>query len=176
MAMAQIYIGVGSNCNAAQNIASALRSLMRHFGKLTLSKTYATEPVGCEGKEFYNLVVGCDSSHDAQGVIEALKAIESAHDREHLRQNYVSITLDLDLLTYDDLQLQIGNYRIPRADISNCAYILKPLAQIAPKIRHPEIGESYEAMWKKCVYKASILRNVTPIFSEVYRLNESIKL
>ena len=98
--MAQIYIGVGSNCNAAQNIASALRSLMRYFGKLTLSKTYATEPVGCEGIEFYNLVVGCDSSHDAQGVIEALKAIESAHDREHLRQNYVSITLALDVLIF----------------------------------------------------------------------------
>ncbi|HCU90635.1 MAG TPA: 2-amino-4-hydroxy-6-hydroxymethyldihydropteridine diphosphokinase [Gammaproteobacteria bacterium] len=176
MTMAQIYIGVGSNCNAEKNIASALRSLMRHFGKLKLSKTYATEPVGCEGKEFYNLVLGCDSSHDVQGVIEVLKTIESAHGREHLRQNYVSITLDLDLLTYDDLQLQIGNHRIPSTDISNCAYVLKPLAEIAPKTRHPEVGESYEAMWEKCVYKGGILRNVTTIFSEVYRLNESLKL
>lgn len=172
--MARIYIGLGSNSDPTRNIASGLRALMQHFGKLTLSQTYATQPAADAGDEFYNLVVGCDSRNNVKAVVEVLKAIESAHGRTHLERNHVSIVLDLDLLTYDSLRLQNENISIPRADISNVAYVLKPLAQIAPKTRHPEIGETYEKMWSKFTGKSAILRDVTPLFVDVYRLNETL--
>lgn len=172
--MARIYIGVGSNREPEQNIASGLSALMQHFGKLTLSPTYVTEPVGCEGDEFYNLVIGCDTNDDVRVVVEILKAIESAHGREPVHGNDVSLSLDLDLLTYNSLCLHNDNISIPRVDISTHAYVLKPLAQIAPDTRHPETGETYQEMWRRFVGHDVILRDVTHLFADAYRLNQSM--
>ena len=172
--MAHIFIGIGSNSDPTENIAGGLRDLMQHFGKLTLSQTYATQPFEGTGDEFYNLVVGCHSGNSVESVVKVLKAIESAHGRTHLLRNLASIVLDLDLLTFDNLRLRTSNISIPHADISNRAYILKPLAEIAPQTRHPEIGDTYEKMWSEFIGTSGILRNVTPLFADIYRLNESL--
>jgi 2-amino-4-hydroxy-6-hydroxymethyldihydropteridine diphosphokinase len=172
--MARIYIGVGCNSTPEQNIASGLFALMQGFGHLTLSPTYVTQPVGCAGDEFYNLVVGCDTSDDVYGVVEALKVIESTHGRQRGYGNGAPVPLDLDLLTYDSLRLSSDQVSIPRVDISKYAYVLKPLARIAPHTRHPETGETYQEMWNSFVEKDGISRDVTYQFEDVYRLNQAL--
>jgi 2-amino-4-hydroxy-6-hydroxymethyldihydropteridine diphosphokinase len=174
--MARIYIGLGSNIDPEHNIASGLSALMEHFGRLTMSATYATEPVGFEGDEFYNLVVGCNSNDDVNVVVEVLKRIESSHGRKHNEPKYSSRMLDLDLLTFDDLVLQNEKISIPRVDISKYAFVLKPLAQIAPDTRHPETGVTYKVMWDRFANSAGILRDVSHLFAHVYILNQSLDL
>ncbi len=175
--MARIYIGVGSNSDPTRNIANGLRALMRHFGKLTLSQTYATEPVGGAGGEFYNLVVGCDSAaDDVNTVVDQLRAIESACGRTRSQSDHAAIALDLDLLSFDNIRMRTDSIIIPHEDLLKRAYVLMPLAQIAPKTRHPEIGDTYENMWSKFTGKSGVLRDVTPLFEDVYRLNESLSV
>lgn len=174
MTMARIYIGVGSNIDPGDNISSGLTALIDRFGKLNLSATYATEPIGFAGDEFYNLVVGCDTDKDVDATVKVLKRIESDHGRKHDEEKYSSRKLDLDLLTYDDLILRNKMVSIPRADISKCAFVLKPLAELAPATRHPETGVTYQEMWKSFADKSGILRDVSAQFADVYELNQSL--
>ena len=174
MTMARIYIGVGSNIDPEHNISSGLTALIDRYGKLNLSATYATEPIGFAGDEFYNLVVGCDTDSDVNATVKVLKRIESDHGRKHDEEKYSSRMLDLDLLTYGDLILRNKMISIPRTDISKCAFVLKPLAELAPATHHPETGVTYDEMWKRFADKTGILRDVSDQFANVYELNQSL--
>jgi 2-amino-4-hydroxy-6-hydroxymethyldihydropteridine diphosphokinase len=58
-------------------------------------------------------------------------------------------TLDLDLLLYGDLIVKDGKLQIPREDIERYAFVLEPLAEIAPTLKHPVLQLSYEELWQK---------------------------
>lgn len=165
-AMARIYVGVGSNIERRQNIASGLVALEKRFGSLTISTVYATESVGFAGDDFYNLVVGFDSDDDVHAIALALKAIESGHGRRHDEPKYSSRSLDLDLLTYDAQVVRTGKISIPREDILKYAFVLKPLAEIAPATHHPEVGVSYRELWERFADKSGLLRDVSHLFGQ----------
>jgi 2-amino-4-hydroxy-6-hydroxymethyldihydropteridine diphosphokinase len=171
MTKARIYIGVGSNIDPEDNISSGITSLNENFGKLTLSSTYATEPIGFTGDEFYNLVVGCDTVESLDATVKVLKRIEADHGRRHDEEKYSSRMLDLDLLTYDDLVLRNEQVSIPRVDISKYAFVLKPLAEIAPSTCHPETGLTYQEMWNTFPDATGIRRDVSDLFMDAYQRN-----
>lgn len=162
--MARIYVALGSNIDRQRNIASALDCLTERFGCLSVSNVYATKACGIVGDEFFNLVVGFDCDDDVETIVEALKSIESAHGRDAANSHDTSGILDLDLLTYAARVIHDGKISIPRADIVTCAFVLKPLADIAPDIRHPSIGTTYQAMWDEFADKTPILRDVSALF------------
>jgi 2-amino-4-hydroxy-6-hydroxymethyldihydropteridine diphosphokinase len=108
---------------------------------------YACPAVGFEGDEFFNLVVGFDTDETPQAVDEALHAIEYEHGRVRGAQRFAPRSLDLDILTYDNLILHEGKLRLPRGEIIRYAFVLKPLADLAPDARHPELGASYAELW-----------------------------
>ncbi len=142
------YISIGSNIDKESNIASSLRALAKQFGKLIVSSTYETEPVGFCGENFYNLVVGFDSNLDAKSVGKILKQIESDHGRTHNSKKFSARTLDLDLLLYGDQVINEGRLRIPRDEIIKYAFVLEPLAEIAPDLKHPVTHQTYAELWK----------------------------
>ncbi|MDP6184170.1 MAG: 2-amino-4-hydroxy-6-hydroxymethyldihydropteridine diphosphokinase [Gammaproteobacteria bacterium] len=165
--MARIYVGVGSNIDPEPNIASGLAALEARFGTLIISSIYATAAVGFDGDEFYNLVVGFDSDDDVYAIFDALKSIESMHGRNHDEPKYSSRSLDLDLLTYDERVLRDQKISIPREDILKYAFVLKPLAEIAPDTRHPVTGVMYRESWNHFADKEAVLREVTHLFDQI---------
>mgnify|MGYP001636532738 CR=1 FL=1 len=147
--MTRGYISIGSNIDRDRNIAAGLQSIERVFGNLIPSSIYESAPVGFSGDPFYNLVVGFDSEFDVNTVALNLREIEFAHGRLADSKKFTARTLDLDLLLYGDLVMNEGKLQLPRADIERYAFVLEPLAEIAPGLIHPVLQSSYAELWKK---------------------------
>lgn len=146
--MSRIYISLGSNIGREHNTRAGIKALHERFGELELSSVYESEAVGFEGDAFYNMVIGCDVSEDVHGVNQVLRDIEDANGRDRSGPKFSSRTLDLDLLLYDDLTLEERGLKLPREEILHNAFVLWPLAEIAPKLTHPEVGKSYAELWQ----------------------------
>lgn len=147
--MTQGYIGVGSNIDRDRHIAQGITALQRQFGELTLSSIYESAPVGFTGEPFYNLVVGFESDLDAKTVAKILRDIEYANGRGADSKKFTARTLDLDLLVYGDLIIDDGSLKLPRDDIDRYAFVLEPLAEIAPEQLHPLHQLSYAELWRR---------------------------
>jgi 2-amino-4-hydroxy-6-hydroxymethyldihydropteridine diphosphokinase len=147
--MASVYVSIGSNINREENIRSGLRSLRQAFGDLRLSSIYDSEAVGFDGAAFYNLAAGFDTALDVHAVVACLRDIEDAHQRRRDGPRFSSRTLDIDLLLYDDMVLDDPTLKLPRAEILHNAFVLAPLAEIAPTLRHPEVDLTYAELWQR---------------------------
>ena len=149
--MPTAYISIGSNINKEINIPSSLKALQSVFGDLVISKTYETEPICFEGDSFFNLVVGFQSGLPAKEVAKLLRQIELEHGRTREAQKFSSRTLDLDLILYGDQVISDGRLQIPRDEIERYAFVLEPLAEIAPNEKHPVNGQTYHTLWQNFI-------------------------
>ena len=145
----RVYVSVGSNVERKRHIRSCISALREHFGDLTVSTVYQTEPVGFVGNDFYNLVVGFDTGLDVQAVAARLRQIEDAHGRRRDVPKFSARTLDLDLLVYGDLVLREGGVQVPRDEITRYAFVLCPLAEVAGDEHHPVLGVSFGELWQR---------------------------
>lgn len=146
--MARIYISLGSNIERELNTREGVKALCEHFGELEMSAVYESEAVGFDGDAFYNMVLACDVDEDVYSVNQVLRDIEDANGRERSGPKFSSRTLDLDLLLYDDFVLKEGTLKLPREEILHNAFVLWPLAEIAPELVHPVAGKSYAELWQ----------------------------
>src|SRR5512139_3945128 len=160
--MSRGYISIGSNIDNDKNILASLQALEEHFGKLIISSIYESEPVGFTGETFYNLVVGFCSELAVKEVAKQLRQIELENGRTRDSQKFSARTLDLDLILYDDLILNDGRLQIPRDEILRYAFVLEPLAEIAPTLKHPVSQLSYAELWKKFDKTNLKQKRVTP--------------
>jgi 2-amino-4-hydroxy-6-hydroxymethyldihydropteridine diphosphokinase len=147
--MPQVFVSIGSNIDRENNIRGALCELRTHYGSLTLSRVYESKAEGFTGDNFYNLVVTFDTSKTIEQIKENLRRIEMQFGRERTGHRHGSRTLDLDLLLYGDVVRHDGTINLPHPDIGRYAFVLGPLAEIAPRRRHPETGQSLAQMWEK---------------------------
>jgi len=143
------YISIGSNIDKDKHVLASLLALEQAFGKLTVSSIYESEPVGFTGDTFYNLVVEFDSDLDVKAVAKQLRQIELDNGRTRDSQKFSARTLDLDLILYGDLIFNDGRLQIPRDEIEHYAFVLEPLAEIAPDLKHPVSQLSYAELWDK---------------------------
>lgn len=150
--MSYIYISIGSNINQVHYINAALKALEQSFNQLLISSVYESEAVGFSGDNFYNLVVGAHTQLSLEQVINKLKLIEAQNGRTRNKEKFSARTLDLDLLTYDDMITEQPT-QIPRSEITENAFVLCPLAEIAPDTLLPGTNTSYQQLWQN--YNAS---------------------
>jgi len=146
--VARAYISVGSNIDRERNVRAALNALSDVYGELRLSSVFESEPVGFEGDPFYNLVVGLETAQSVGGLAEVLLKIEDDCERRRDTPKFSSRTLDLDLLTYDDVVGMVDGVSLPRAEITENAFVLGPLAEIAGAEMHPSEQKTYADLWQ----------------------------
>lgn len=146
--MARIYISIGSNIEAERHLRLAIAELRKHYGELKLSSVYESEAVGFDGDNFLNMVVGLDTDEEVHTVLQTLREIEDRHGRIRSGPRFSARTLDLDLLLYDDLVVKEDALDLPRGEIIQNAFVLWPLAEIAPEIMHPVEQQSMAALWQ----------------------------
>ena len=145
--MTRIYISLGSNIEREHHIRAGLDALHAEFGELTVSRVFESEAVGFAGRPFYNLVVGADTDLPLATLCQRLRAMEFAHGREPDAKKFAPRTLDLDLLLYGDLVCDVP-VALPRGEILTNAFVLGPLAELAPSLRHPVDGRTLDELWQ----------------------------
>lgn len=147
--MTRVYVGVGSNIDRDTNIRAGINAIKHQFGLIEISSVYESEAYGFEGDNFYNLVVGFDTELSLIDLTEKLREIEYLFGRKRMEERFLSRTLDLDLLLYNDLIRHDEVFDLPRQDIIQYSFVLCPLAEIAGHEIHPELQETYNDLWQK---------------------------
>lgn len=145
--MGRAYLSLGSNIDAPRWLAAAIAELRARFGPVDVSPVYRSAAVGFDGPDFFNLAVGLDSDLGPEALNDWLHALEDRHGRIRGGDRYASRTLDVDIVMYDDLVMSgAGHLELPRGELRH-AFVLKPMADIAPDLRHPVSGQTMAALW-----------------------------
>jgi 2-amino-4-hydroxy-6-hydroxymethyldihydropteridine diphosphokinase len=141
-------IGLGANLPSParshartpeQTIAAAIDDLANAGTIVARSSLYSTEPVGfADQPAFVNAAVTLSTSLAPQTLLELLLAIEHRYGRDRSSDlPNQPRTLDLDLLLFDDLILNSPSLTLPHPALASRRFVLAPLAEIAPNLRHP---------------------------------------
>lgn len=147
--MADVYVAAGSNVEPEKNLARALDELEQTFGALAISPAYRNPAVGFAGADFINLVVGFRSDDSPAQVKAKLERIELSCGRARVAPKWAPRTMDLDILMYDQQVSAEPGLLLPRPDLLRRAFMLKPLADLAPGLRHPTEQRTIGELWSQ---------------------------
>jgi 2-amino-4-hydroxy-6-hydroxymethyldihydropteridine diphosphokinase len=138
-------IALGANLgDRERTLRSAIAALRQRGTVEAISSFYETAPVGLvDQPDFLNAVITLQTQLPPQELMNALLHIEQQHGRDRS----VSVpkgprTLDLDLLSYDDLVMETPSLTLPHPALAERRFVLIPLAEIAPQWRHPVCGKT----------------------------------
>jgi 2-amino-4-hydroxy-6-hydroxymethyldihydropteridine diphosphokinase len=141
------YLSLGSNVEPARHLRAAIDALRSRFGDVVVSPVYRTPAVGFDGPAFLNAAAFLDSDLEPQPLNDWLHALEDAHGRDRSGPRFGDRTLDIDIVLFDDRILEgDGHLRIPRPDLKH-AFVLRPLADIAPEVIVPGTGRTLAQWW-----------------------------
>lgn len=146
--MAKAYLSLGSNVEPEKHLAAAVQALRDAFGNIMLSGWRAYPAVGFDGPDFVNGAAVIETDWDVLTLDRWLHDLEDAHGRRRDVPRFSNRTLDIDIIFFDDLMLSgPGNLRIPRPELKH-AFVLQPLAEIAPDFVNPETGVTLAEAWR----------------------------
>ena len=145
--MPEVYLSIGSNIDRENNIAAGLKALRTLLGTLKCSQIYESEAVGFNGENFYNLVVSAFTDLSIRDLAKELHAIEDKCLRKRNGPKFASRTLDIDILLYDDFIGESDGIVLPREEITQHAFVLLPLSELAPNLNHPRLNATYAQLW-----------------------------
>lgn len=145
--MSKAYLSLGSNQDSERHLRRALDELRERFGALSVSAVYRTPAVGFAGPDFLNCAAIVDTDLDPVALDAWLHALEDAHGRRRDVPRFSSRPLDIDIVFFDALIFKgTGNLEIPRPELQH-AFVLKPLADLAPQFTDPRSGKTLAQLW-----------------------------
>jgi len=138
----RVFVGLGANLGDARvTLAAAVKALENHPGitLVAMSSLYRTAPVDATGPDYINAVVELRTTLAPLQLLQALQAIEADHGRQR-PYRHAPRTLDLDLLLYGQRQADDPQLTLPHPRLHRRAFVLEPLAELAPDLTHPRLG------------------------------------
>lgn len=145
--MAKAYLSLGSNQQPDEHLRRAVVELQQRFGAVVVSPFYRTAAVGFDGVDFLNAAAIINTDMAPESLDAWLHALEDAHGRRRDVPRFSDRPLDIDIVFYDDLVMTgPGHLQLPRPELQH-AFVLKPLADIAPAYRNPVDGRTLAERW-----------------------------
>ena len=137
-----VFVGVGSNHSACQNLKFAAKACREQFGSLEVAPVYESAARN-GGAPYLNTVFGFASALTPEALQDALRAIETHAGR---KRGGTDCALDLDLLLVGDT-VREAKPVLPRPDILRDAFVLRPLAELVPNLMHPVIRSAMAELY-----------------------------
>lgn len=136
------YVGLGANLGDARltlQVALDALAALPDTRLVAVSSLYRSAPIDSSGPDYLNAVAALDTALEPLALLSALQAIEQVHGRERPYRN-APRTLDLDLLLHGDARLDTPTLTLPHPRLHQRAFVLLPLAEIAPALALPGRG------------------------------------
>ncbi len=145
-----VYIGIGSNLGdrRANTIEAIGRIRELPTTKLVRSSSlYESEPLGDAKTWFVNSVIEVETELLADALLKKLQAIEEAMGRKRVKgERWGSRIIDLDILLVDQDVIEKRALKVPHPEMHKRRFVLMPLAELAPHVIHPRLGQSVSAL------------------------------
>jgi 2-amino-4-hydroxy-6-hydroxymethyldihydropteridine diphosphokinase len=145
-----VYIGIGSNLGDRKaNTLEAIDRITKlpNTRLVRASSLYESEPLGNAKTWFVNSVIEIETDLDADGLLRRLKAIEKAMGRKRVKgKRWGSRVIDLDILLADQEVVDKRSLKVPHPEMHRRRFVLLPLAELAPHVIHPQLGQSVSTL------------------------------
>jgi len=160
--MSEVFVALGSNIDPQARLRQAARLLRAQFPDVRFSGCYRNPAFGFDGDDFFNAVAGFSSDLPVPALLQVLHGIEAQCGRARDDPQWGPRAMDLDLLLYGDQVGEGPGYTLPRRDLLRRVYMLGPLAELAPQVRHPISGETIGALWAAFAQSDHAMRASAP--------------
>ena len=147
--MTSVYVAIGGNIDPETRLPLAARELRRRFPDARFSSCYRNPAFGFEGADFYNAAAGFHSTLEVDALLVQLQEIEALCGRDRTEAKWAPRAMDLDLLLYGERLARTARYELPRPDLLRRTYMLGPLAELAPQLRHPLTARTMADHWQE---------------------------
>ncbi len=143
-----VYLGLGSNLgDRRENLKKALELLGQRLRIEKQSSIYDTEPQdNPDQPRFLNMVVCASTTIPPEALLTLLKGIEAKLGRAQSSERYSPRPIDIDILFYGNQTLYSKDLTIPHPRVTERAFSLVPLEEIAPELKHPASGKTPKQM------------------------------
>lgn len=142
------YVSGGSNLDAATHLVQAARLLKAQFPGTRFSRCYRNAAVGFEGPDFINFVAELPVGGEPAALKRELARIEEQCGRKRDAPRWAPRPMDLDMLLFGDVMQDVPGLTLPRPDLVRWAFMLGPLAELAPDLVHPVAQRSIADLWR----------------------------
>lgn len=130
----------------------AIRLINSEIGTVVQrSLVYETEPWGYFDEfQYLNQVVVVNTLLEPVEILGKINTIEQELGRTRSKVRYAARTIDIDILFYDDCIMTSPELTIPHAQLANRRFVLEPLSEIVPELKHPVLGKTVRELLKAC--------------------------
>ncbi|HQQ93544.1 MAG TPA: 2-amino-4-hydroxy-6-hydroxymethyldihydropteridine diphosphokinase [Bacteroidia bacterium] len=148
-----VFLCLGGNLqDRSGSLRKARELITRQCGKITVkSGLYETEAWGSKSKrKFLNQVIQINSSLGAESLMKRLLRIEALMGRSRSGRKNADRVIDIDILFFGDQVIKTEQLQIPHPRLASRRFVLVPLCEIAPSLKHPVLGSSIRVLLKRC--------------------------
>jgi 2-amino-4-hydroxy-6-hydroxymethyldihydropteridine diphosphokinase len=147
--VAEIFVALGGNIEPERRLLQAARLLRVEFPQARFSHCYRNPAVGFAGDDFINAAARFEADVEVAPLLATLHRIEEQCGRHRDDPKWTPRAMDLDVLLIDDRVGEWPGLKLPRADLLRRAYMLGPVAELAPSLRHPTAGRRMAELWQE---------------------------
>lgn len=142
----EAFIALGGNLGDVRQSFEGARDMLAADTGIELlasSLLYASPPMGPQNQpDYLNAVLLVITSHAPLELLHRMQSIELHFGRRRDGQRWGERTLDLDLIAYNDTQMQLPELTLPHPGMKERMFVLQPICDIRPAWRHPATGET----------------------------------